>query len=58
MNILVLCGAAAIATSTVAAWQVGKRVPTRDLLAVAQATGSPRACLGFISFCLQGDDHA
>lgn len=58
MNILMLCGAAVLTTSTVAAWQVGKRVPTRDLIAVAQATGSPRACLDFICFCWQETEHA
>jgi hypothetical protein len=33
-------------------WRVGHRVSLRDLAMVARATRSPRACVGFIRFCL------
>ena len=32
-------------------WLVGQCVPPRDLMMVARATHSPRACLEFVWFC-------
>ena len=33
------------------AWLVGQCVSLRDLMMVARATGSPRACLEYVWFC-------
>ncbi|MFT4039076.1 MAG: hypothetical protein QM692_12900 [Thermomicrobiales bacterium] len=52
MSVVMACEVLAASSGAVAAWQVGKRTPLRDLLMVAQATASPRACLGFVRFCL------
>jgi hypothetical protein len=35
-------------------WLVAPCVPLRDLLMVARATHSPRACLEFVWFCTKG----
>jgi hypothetical protein len=53
MDVLAEFGAIALAIGVAAAWSIGQRVPARAVIDVARATGSPRACLGFIQFCLQ-----
>jgi hypothetical protein len=52
-NIIAVFGAITLASGATAAWRIGQRVPPADLIAVARATGSPRACVGFIQFCLK-----
>ena len=46
-------GLLALAAAAVIVWRIGQRVPLGDLVAIARVTGSPRACLGFILFCLR-----
>lgn len=51
MGILAVVGVLAVAAGTATVWRIGHDVPPRDLIAVARATHSPRACLGFVRFC-------
>ena len=53
MDLLAEFAVIALAISAVSVWRIGQRVPARALVDVARATGSPRACLGFLQFCLQ-----
>ena len=34
-------------------WGIGRSVSPRDVLMVARATGSVRACIGYILFCMR-----
>ena len=42
-----------LAVGSLSLWRIGQSVPPRDVFVVAKVTGSPRACLGFIQFCLE-----
>jgi len=52
MDILPVVGVITVGGTVATIWRVGHRVSPRDLAMVAYATRSPRACLGFIRFCL------
>jgi hypothetical protein len=43
-------------TAGVMVWRVRQSLSWQDVLMVARATGSARACVGYILFCLQGED--
>ena len=50
---MVLLAVAGVMTIGATVWHVGQRLSLRDLLMVARATGSARACVGYILFCLR-----
>jgi hypothetical protein len=52
MDILPVAGVITVGVTTATIWRVGHCVSLRDLAMVAYATRSPRACLGFIRFCM------
>jgi hypothetical protein len=51
MDIVPVVGIMSAAAIVATIWRVGHRVSLRDLMIVARATRSPRACIGFILFC-------
>ena len=50
---MMLFAVVVVMTVGATAWHVSQRVSPRDLMMVARATGSARACIGFILFCLR-----
>ena len=53
---MVLIVVAGVMTAGVTVWHVTQRLSWQDVLMVARATGSTRACVGYILFCLRGED--
>ena len=51
-----LIAIAGVMTAGVTVWCVTQRVSWQDMLMVARATGSARACVGYILFCLRGEN--
>jgi hypothetical protein len=51
MGVLEVGVAVAVVGSSVALWRGFRHVGPRDLVMVARATGSPRACLHYLRFC-------
>jgi hypothetical protein len=50
---MMLIAVAGVITGGTMVWRVSQHVSPRDVLMVARATGSARACVGFILFCLR-----
>ena len=53
MGLIALAG---VMTAGVTVWRVTQRLSWQDVLMVARATDSARACVGYILFCLWGED--
>jgi hypothetical protein len=51
-----LIAIAGVMTAGVMVWRVTQRLSWQDLLMVTRATGSARACVGYVLFCLRGED--
>jgi hypothetical protein len=51
-----LIAVAGVMTAGVTIWRVTQRLSWQDLLMVTRATGSARACVGYILFCLRGEN--
>ena len=51
MAFLAAAGAITVTIAGAVLWRAGHGVSLRDLGMVARATGSPRACLGYLRFC-------
>jgi hypothetical protein len=53
MGLIVVAG---VMTAGMTVWRVTQRLSWQDVLMVARATGSAQACVGYILFCLRGED--
>jgi hypothetical protein len=53
MMLIAVAGVMIVAATV---WHVTQRLSPLDLLMVARATGSARACVGYILFCLRHED--
>jgi hypothetical protein len=51
-----LIAIAGVMTAGVMVWRVTQRLSWQDLLMVTRATGSARACVGYVLFRLRGED--
>jgi hypothetical protein len=51
-----LIAIAGVMTAGVMVWCRTQRLSWQDVLMVARATGSAQACVGYILFCLRGED--
>ena len=51
-----LIAVAGVMTAGVTVWRVTQCLSWQDVLTVARATGSARACGGYVLFCLRGED--
>jgi hypothetical protein len=51
MGFLLAASTLTVALTGVAIWRAGHGVTLRDVEMVARATGSPRACFGYLRFC-------